>query len=501
MARPETRRERHVLRLLGQARQEVRSGRWTEALRLQAEAIRASRALAEQHPGDPRHQLSMASALYSLGGMLTSAGRPAEAVGALDEGERLYRLISGSPGMPETAPLIADIAARRALALAADGLGASAVPQADTAVTTYEELAGADSHDPRQRDLARVYADNAKVLARFGDPDLAVGSADRAIRIYLARRPSSGTFAVEREEMGYLVLAASVAATIHAWHGRIEVSLAAAQLAMQFAGPPAVQEALRSVGQRVDRMTAGGRASFGADVAAALRRPASPSPVAVAAAQPAREPIDPPDVAIVLNVMAMLQQAGGYVAAPRVTGSAELTTLASALAHTGHADLAADLTRPALDCAISTPAGRSPAQAAPLHARRLAELAVSVLPAAPADGIRIGLEAHFLYAAASGRPGTAIRYQFADFGPPWARVLLACSAAVERRGDLRMALDLASWAASTAQQLIPVAAGFAPLAGQCIACHGRMLIATGDQQGGEVALATARALGGAAPGS
>jgi hypothetical protein len=189
---------------------------------------------------------------------------------------------------------------------------------------------------------------------------------------------------------------------------------------------------------------------------------------------------------------------------PSPSSGAGLTTLAGALARTGNDDLSTDITRPPLDCAISTPAGRCSPQMAPLHALRLAELAISVLPGAPADGIRIGLEAHYLYAAASRRQVVAMRYQFAEFGPAWARVLLACSAAFEQQGDLKMALDLASWAAGTAHELapfMPMDSGLAPLVRQCVERHGRMLMATGDRQGGQAALAAAGSMGdGAAPG-
>jgi hypothetical protein len=107
-----------------------------------------------------------------------------------------------------------------------------------------------------------------------------------------------------------------------------------------------------------------------------------------------------------------------------------------------------------------------------------------------------------MYAAASRLQVTAMRYQFADFGPAWARDLLACSAAFEQCGDLRMALDLASWSAGTARQLMPFSlldARLTQLVRRCIERHGRMLIATGSRQDGEAALATARTI--ADPGS
>jgi tetratricopeptide (TPR) repeat protein len=480
--------------LLDQAERQLRAGQVAAALWSQGQAIEASRALAEQHPDDPRHRLSMASALYGLASMLTRDGRPGDAVQALDQSEWFYRSIAGSAGMPDTAPLIADISARRALAFAADGRGASAVPEAEKAVAFYEEVAG-DLPNARQRDLARVCAGNAEVLARYGDPDIAVASADRALRIYISGASSRGKFAIDREEVGYLVTAASVAATIHAWYGRIEVSLQAADLALQFVGSAArLRKALRSVAARVDGMTPAGRAAFGHDVAAALRGAVRSWPGA-----PPPESDAGDDAATAARILAMLQAVAARGMPAPSAGGPELTTLADALEHVGHAEAGADLIRAALDVAIITPAGRCGPQTAPVYGQRLAELAVSVLPTAPADGIRIGLEAHYLYAVASNRRVPAMRYQLAELGPAWARVLLACSAAFEQYGDLRMALDLASWAAGVAQQLAPIALGeLTPLVRQCIERHGRMLIATGDQEAGEAALATARTIGGAA---
>jgi hypothetical protein len=74
----------------------------------------------------------------------------------------------------------------------------------------------------------------------------------------------------------------------------------------------------------------------------------------------------------------------------------------------------------------------------------------------------------------------------------------ACSAAFEQRGELRMALDLASSAAGAAAQLVPVTMldpGLAPLVRDCIARHAAMMSATGDPQGANAALATLRQLG------
>jgi hypothetical protein len=197
-----------------------------------------------------------------MGGFLSGAGRAADAITALDES-------SSAPGMPETAPLIADVGMRRALACADDGRGASAVTEAAAAVTACQALAAQvpagqrTSLHPVLRGLARVYTVGATILARFGDPDAAAGSADRGIRIYMSDPTGTGAFAVAPEDMGNLVSGTSVAATIHALHGRIDISLFAAQVGAKFSGLPEWKEAMRSVAEQVQRMSAEQQAEFG----------------------------------------------------------------------------------------------------------------------------------------------------------------------------------------------------------------------------------------------
>ncbi len=90
-----------------------------------------------------------------------------------------------------------------------------------------------------------------------------------------------------------------------------------------------------------------------------------------------------------------------------------------------------------------------------------------------------------------------MRYQFQDFGPAWARVLLACSRVFQERGDPAMALDLAAWAGGVALQLGPFALLDRPmfeLVRDCLERHAGLLAASGDQQAGEEALAAVRTL-------
>jgi tetratricopeptide (TPR) repeat protein len=450
-------REQRVLQLTDRARKEFRGGKHGNAIQLQGEAIELCRLLGREHPDDPLHREAAASALYGLGTMLTAADRSEDAVTALEESAKLYQSISGFPGVPDTAPLIADAEIRRARALAVAGRGASAIPDADKAVSACEALtklvpAGQRNRKhPLNADLARAYAGNALILARFGDPDLAVGSADRAVRLYMRNTSGSGRPAVTRDEEGYLISAASVGAMLHAWHGRIDLSLAAAQIAMSLVDRRRQRE-LRSIGKQADGMTMAQRADFGSEVTRTLRQAGSGGLEAAAmvfASMPGAKTM----AAALARLRDTVEETTKITIPVPEPGGLESVTLADALARARDDELARRLTRPAVDCEITTPSDRCPPQLAPAYAGRLAERALAVLPDAKADGLRIGLEAHYLYAAASEQQVPEMRYRFAESGPTWLSVLRACSSAFRQRAEPAMAADLESWAKTVAAML------------------------------------------------
>lgn len=71
----------------------------------------------------------LASSLYTLGSLRTEAGQPPAAIAALDEAERCYVTLGEVGYLPDVRALVADVGLRRAVALAADGRGASAPPR------------------------------------------------------------------------------------------------------------------------------------------------------------------------------------------------------------------------------------------------------------------------------------------------------------------------------------------------------------------------------------
>lgn len=452
-------RERRVGELRARARTAREAGRLPDAMAFLREAIELSRELAAEFPGDPRHRQSIASAQYTLGDLLTDNDEAAASVPVLEESERLYTSL-GEDGFLDARPLVADVLSRRAYALARVGRGASAVAESDAAVSAYADLAVTGDHD---FDLARVLAVNAVILSRFGDPDVAVGAADQAIRIWVSRRVSPTQFMIGDREVRYLLWASTVASTVHAAYGRPAVSLFASELGLQFI---AATSALPIVGEWVTEVRAAAAAygRFGADHGAAL------------------------DYATKLRVMVRA------VGRPADLGP----TLAEVLWDAGEDELIGAITRPAMDCVIATPSQRC-AVDAPKYAQRLAAVAMRLLPGEPAGGTSAGLEAHWLYAAALRRDDLQMRQDFPAYGRPWAEVLLATSEAQETLGDPVLALDLASWAGDVAQRLLPHlpdTPDLTDLAVRCFQRHGHLLVAAGDREEGAAALAQAERLTG-----
>ncbi|PZM93375.1 MAG: hypothetical protein DIU79_10965, partial [Actinobacteria bacterium] len=169
------------------------------------------------------------------------------------------------------------------------------------------------------------------------------------------------------------------------------------------------------------------------------------------------------------------------------------TSLADALRDTATSSGLAAIPGKATRAAV-VPAQRCPRPLAATRARWLAELAVTTLPRAPIAGIRLALEAHYLFAAAArAAHGDELR----GYGPLWARTLLAASAWFEARADRAMAVDLACWAAGVAERLMPYALSDGELAAvvhDCVAHHGRLLVQCGDRESGERSLLRARTL-------
>lgn len=421
--------EREVAELLQRARKAARVGNPETAAQAQEAAVAVQRRLVAADPDEPRHREQLGHILYALGRSRTDAGRPDDAVTALDEAEAVYL------ALPRRFPVgdrVADVQARRATAYGLAGAGASAMVDAQSAVVHHRVHAPDDPDDPAQLALARALAVNSDVLAAYGDPDLAVGSADRAVRLVLRQLPDWRGTPDAAEHAAHLRQALTVAVTVHTAHGRADLAAQA-----------------RTVAQRLgpDRRPA-------ATVLAGRQRSARPPAlrVTVASALRAAQLLGRPE--------------------PRVGDRA--------------------VVRPAVDVELVVPldrvlmsigAGATSADAAARLGRSLAGLAADLLPGDPRAGIRLGLEAHVLLAGASRLESTALRHQLPAYGPGWARILLACSRRAEADRDPALALDLAAWAGGVAEQLFPATLVDQEAREVAIAVldhHGRLLAGRGE---------------------
>jgi hypothetical protein len=258
----------------------------------------------------------------------------------------------------------------------------------------------------------------ALVQLRFGDPDLAVGAADSAIRIFLGRSQAVKLSDDLLVHVNYLAEALVVAELVHGVHGRADISRAAGSYLRQMIP--------RSDGRSLIR--------------AAVEAPT------------------------------------GCLVGDRTPLS---STLADALAGTREAELAREITLPAVDCAITVPSERCSVQAAQVIGVRLARVVAA--SSSTADKLRLGLEAHWLLAASDARTG-GLRFGFGDSGVEWMRALRACATLLEEADEALFALDLMSWAAGLAQRLTPFAikSTTAREIGDCFEQHARLLEESGD---------------------
>src|SRR5262245_15733822 len=124
-------------------------------------------------------------------------------------------------------PYLADLWVTRGMAQSSRGYGASAVLDLDAGVQAYT-----GSADDLPLRLATALALNASVLEDYGDPDLAVRSADAAIGLFLRHQdeldagPEGATYAHQ------LCVAARVAGDVHASAGRLDIALRADDIAL-----------------------------------------------------------------------------------------------------------------------------------------------------------------------------------------------------------------------------------------------------------------------------
>ncbi len=420
--------------------------RYQEALTKYEAAEPLFRGLKQDYPEDSLPAQILGVLLYSKGQCLAEVGRLDDAIAALGECELIYAELPVSSG--DTRKLIADVRARKGTIESRRGRGVSAVILLDSAVSTYQRILGEESHRDEILDLARIASLNASVLLAHGDPNLAVMSADFAIRFYLAhaqelnQRP-----AIAHLHAPFLCSAARTAVVVHAVHNRIEIAAAAADAYMQTARSIAQTRRPVDISRLAEAL-----AWMGAIAEARGEDAESKRYLAEAKTLDGSE---------VVKVEAIWQFAkkGGHPLL--ITVASALTTAVKAFGRVSVSSVleqAMAFSPLASDSKVFTSSARCPDEAGLTRAQELAELAMALIPSAPDAGLRLGLEAHYVFSAASKDQSTTLRHRFTEWGVTWARVLLACSRTFRDRGEIQMADDLTEACLGVAQGLIPSAA-------------------------------------------
>ncbi len=425
--------EARIVVLLAEVERQLERGRQAEAIAAQREAAAEARKLAARLPDDLRLRQGLASVLYNLASLLVSAGDPAAAVPELDDCLDLYESLTGAvvdPGL-----LCADVRARRGLAGAAVGRAASAIVDAGAAVLAYLEATSGDIDHPLGSDVARVVCMNAVVLARHGDPDLAVSSADAALAWYSCAAERSPGGRLPAEDGGYLRSAAAVSAMFHLAAGQLAEGFYAAVIIVSNLAPGAVTDSLERQLTQIERLLTRSEE---------IHRPI-PYPVdhgrALAGA-----------LIPVLRDTAVLWLPSGQPGpgqpgdGPGWPGWDPSPTLEAALGRhaTGahDAELVTDLTAGQPREMVWTPSMRWPRRQLACGLR-LAELAIETLPLSYADGLRLALDAHALLAAWHQRQGQTATMAPTGYVPAWRRLLAETTTACRATGDGDLAEDLA----------------------------------------------------------
>ena len=311
---------------------------------------------------------------------------------------------------------LAEVLAWRGRAQSVRGRGASALVDTDAAVMTYLAVTDGTFDHPLAGGLAGVAAVHATVLARHGDPAMAVTAADFALAYY------AGVDEDGQSGNAYLRDAALVSAMGHLSVGSIarglDQAVIAAATVPRNLRHPALWERLRLLAELVDEgRVAAPSIVLGRDTADLLYRQLSDTGMPWCP-DPARLGVRAPTLADAII------RAGGDAA------------LVAAVTMNQPDGL---LVAPSLRWLPSLPVG---------PVLRIAELAVGALAASPVLGMRLTLDVHAMFAAAHRRRADAEPIPFAAYGGPWLRLLEKASAVCARAGEAALAADLEGWAES-----------------------------------------------------
>ncbi|MFI7600821.1 tetratricopeptide repeat protein [Actinoplanes sp. NPDC049681] len=118
----------------------------------------------------------LGSVLYSLGGAYITARRFTEAITVLTEALAVYRELSADA-------LVADVRARRGMAHALAGAGATAVTDVQAAIIGFVRRAALDRFDDDYVSLSRVLMLSADALGAYGDPTIGLTAAQTGLTL------------------------------------------------------------------------------------------------------------------------------------------------------------------------------------------------------------------------------------------------------------------------------------------------------------------------------
>jgi hypothetical protein len=247
---------------------------------------------------------------------------------------------------------------------------------------------------------------------------MAANSADRAIALYMGRQNELGGTIARLSCLDYLSTALDVAVDIHAFQDRWDIAFQAAALAVRCArfhartgAPPHARKLVRTLVKQPLWLQRSGRVQESEPVLAEARG------------------LDP---AVANDAERSWWK--NRTNRERHYKSTTAAALDEATKHVGIARIAALTSRAhgaGVYSMVSIPSMRCPPEVAHVWATEWAHLTLDLMVRAPAAAIRLGLEAHYLFASASRAQTLALRYTLSETGKP-------CAASSWRvRGGLR----------------------------------------------------------------
>ncbi|MFF4019562.1 hypothetical protein [Streptomyces sp. NPDC001843] len=389
------------------------AGRSEDALAAHRRAEDVLRDRLARDPADTAAHEKLAALLYSVGASLVSVGQPEVAAAVLDDSEAHYRR-STAAGRDL---LVADVQARRARAQADAGRPVSALTDIDLALEGYARQGVHLAGPPHSLDLARVLSQAAVVHRTHGDVDQALACAAQALARF--REAEGAANADPAGHLGYAVdMAADTASALEAARGNWPAALGVDDFVLN-AAEQGWGDLAGALARKGVHLRAAGRT---AEAEQFLVRASGMSPTAV-------------------------EREERILAAPLPRSLDEaLRTAGAATGLVGVAVLRRMLTT---EESYSVSGRMRDRASAPLHARRLADLAAAVDPRTDTDAAwRMALESHLLHHTLFRNRAEGSAAWLDAHGDAWATALRTMVRAVgeqygsERAGDdVRAAVD------------------------------------------------------------